>query len=90
MTAWTCALTLDTSRQSIAGSENSLTDAIRRGADLRVYTEFRHNQHIDTTSANDELIREVAEFAEAQGFGDFVTDLLGYQVPDEGQLEAVA
>jgi hypothetical protein len=63
MTAWTCALTLDASRQTIAGSEIALTDAIRRGADLRVYTEFRHNQHIDTTSANDELVREVAEFA---------------------------
>ena len=61
MTAWTCALTLDTSRQTIAGSEIALTDAIRRGADLRVYTEFRHNQHIDTTSANDELVREVRQ-----------------------------
>ncbi|HIG55640.1 MAG TPA: hypothetical protein EYQ18_17000 [Candidatus Handelsmanbacteria bacterium] len=63
MTAWTCALTLDAARQTIAGSEIALTDAIRRGADLRVYTEFHHNQHIDTASANDELVREVAEFA---------------------------
>jgi hypothetical protein len=39
-----------------------LCDAIRRGADLRIYTEFRHNEHIDVTSDNPELIREVADF----------------------------
>ena len=63
MTAWTCALTLDSTRQTIAGSETALVDAIRRGADLRVYTEFRHNEHIDVGSTNSELVREVAEFA---------------------------
>lgn len=63
MTSWTCALTLDSSRKIIAGSEAALVDAIRRGASLRVYTEFRHNEHIDVTSANNEKIREVAEFA---------------------------
>ena len=36
--------------------------AIRGGADLRIYTEFIHNQHIDPASASDELIREVSEF----------------------------
>ena len=63
MTAWTCALTLDSTRQTIAGSETALVDAIRRGADLRVYTEFRHNEHIDVGSTNSELVCEVAEFA---------------------------
>lgn len=36
--------------------------AIRNAADLRIYTEFRHNQHIDTASTSVELIREVADF----------------------------
>ena len=63
MTTWTCALTLDAARQITAGSETALADAIRRGADLRVNTEFRHNEHIDTNSTNNELVREVAEFA---------------------------
>lgn len=63
MQHWTCALELDSSRQIIAGSEDALVDAIRRGADLRVYTEFRHNEHIDVHSPSNEKVREVAEFA---------------------------
>jgi hypothetical protein len=39
-----------------------LAAAIGRGADLRIYTEFRHNEHIDVTSQDPELIREVADF----------------------------
>ena len=45
---WICALELDQDRQIIAGSEKALSDAVRRGADLRVGTTFRHNEHIDT------------------------------------------
>ena len=45
-----------------SGSERLLADAIGRGADLRVFTEFRHNEHIDTSSNNDELVQEVSEF----------------------------
>ena len=59
---WTSALKLDTNRQVIDGSSKALADAVRDGADLRIYTEFCHNEHIDVTSDNDELIREVAEF----------------------------
>lgn len=62
MNDWTCALELNENREVAAGSRDSLRDAIRRGADLRIYTEFRHNEHIDTSSENDELVREVAEF----------------------------
>ena len=64
MPDWTSALKLDTNRQVIDGSSKALADAVRDGADLRIYTEFRHNEHIDVTSYNDELIREVAEFRE--------------------------
>jgi len=46
----------------VEGNVEALSDAIRRGADLRIYTEFRHNEHIDTASTNAELIREVADF----------------------------
>lgn len=59
----TCVLELDPSRRVIAGSQTALVAAIGRGADLRVYTEFRHNEHIDVRSESDEVVREVAEFA---------------------------
>jgi hypothetical protein len=55
-------LTLNRDRSVRDGSYAALADAIRRGADLRIATEFRHNEHIDTASANPELVREVAEF----------------------------
>lgn len=59
---WHTVLELDTQRHRTSGSETALADAIRRGADLRIYTEFRHNEHIDTASDNDELVQEVSEF----------------------------
>ena len=59
---WKCALQLDKERNLIAGSEQELANAIRNGADLRVYTEFRHNEHVDPSSDNPELVHEVAEF----------------------------
>ena len=62
MTDWQCVLQLDQQRNVVAGSSAALIDAIQRGADLRVGTEFRHNEHIDVTSPSHELIREVAEF----------------------------
>lgn len=62
MSDWTCVLELDSSRKVVGGSHGALCEAIRRGADLRIYTEFRHNEHIDTASDNPELIQEVAEF----------------------------
>lgn len=62
MTRWIPALELDADRTVTGGSPSALGDAIRRGADLRIYTEFRHNEHLDTTSDNPELIKEVSEF----------------------------
>ena len=59
---WQCVLKRDAARNITAGSEAALCDAIRRGTDLRVYTEFRHNEHIDVTSDNPELVKEVSEF----------------------------
>lgn len=60
--SWKCAYVLDSKRRRVSGSEVELAKAIRRGADLRIYTEFRHNEHIDTNSRDDELIQEVADF----------------------------
>ena len=62
MTTWRSALELDSKRNVISGSTTDLADAIGRAADLRVYTEFLHNEHIDVGSSNSERIREVAEF----------------------------
>lgn len=61
--SWRSVLTLNAQRLCTAGSPEALAQALGRGADLRIYTEFRHNEHIDTGSANDELVQEVSEFA---------------------------
>lgn len=59
---WSTALELNEARQVTKGSTDDLLKAIRNGADLRIYTEFRHNEHIDTNSDSKELIKEVADF----------------------------
>ena len=64
MTRWVCVLELDRERKPLCGSRELLREAIRRGADLRIGTEFRHNEHIDVTSDNPEVIQEVPEFRE--------------------------
>ncbi|RKX97226.1 MAG: hypothetical protein DRZ90_06885, partial [Spirochaetes bacterium] len=62
MKSWKNVLELSSNRNIVSGSEKALCDAIGRGADLRIYTEFRHNEHIDTSSDNNDLISEVSEF----------------------------
>ena len=62
MTEWRNALELSSERKVAAGCESNLAEAIRRGADLRVYTEFRHNEHIDVTSHSSERIAENMDF----------------------------
>jgi hypothetical protein len=59
---WRCAVSLDSNRRPDFGCPEDLADAIRSGADLRVGTAFRHNEHIDPASPCDELIREVMDF----------------------------
>jgi hypothetical protein len=36
--------------------------AIRNGADLRIGTEFRHNEHLEPGAPNPEIVREVSDF----------------------------
>lgn len=68
---WHVALELNAAREPIAGSEKKLTKAIRRGADLRILTEFIHGEHIDPTSNSTEIIREVSEFAVTYLLNDY-------------------
>lgn len=63
-------LTLNGDRSIREGSFAALADAIRRGADLRVATTFRHNEHIDPASDRAELVEEVAEFRETYLLAD--------------------
>ena len=44
MVPWNCVLELNTERHTVTGSEKALADAVRRGCDLRIYTEFIHNE----------------------------------------------
>lgn len=62
MATWQNVMELDEDRQCVDGSAEQLCDAIGNGADLRIGTAFRHNEHIDTASNNSELIREHMDF----------------------------
>jgi len=68
---WSCALELDRDRVPRGGSYEALCAALHRAAELRVYTEFLHEEHIAPYSAgaaagaeNNGLIREVIDFRE--------------------------
>jgi hypothetical protein len=62
MSPWRCALALDRRRAVSAGSEAALCRAIRNAADLRIYTEFLHHEHLEPGSANHEVVQEVSDF----------------------------
>ena len=60
---WKLSLELDYNREITRGSEAELTTAIGSGADLRVATNFPHNEHIDPTQQMvGDLVGEVATF----------------------------
>ncbi|MBA3235886.1 MAG: hypothetical protein H0T59_07835 [Chloroflexi bacterium] len=65
---WSLALELGPDRSVVAGSKAGLAAAIKRGADLRVYTEFVFEEHIvpggNGDPSMDGLIREVIDFRE--------------------------
>ena len=69
MNGWACALELRPDRSVAGGSKAGLIDALGRGADLRVYTEFLFEEHIEPggragAPEQDGLIREVIDFRE--------------------------
>ena len=53
---------MDEDRNLLSGCEATLVDAIRRGADLRVGTGFRHHEHIDPDSDCRDVIHEFIDF----------------------------
>lgn len=55
---WRNVLTLDAARRVVGGDPGELRRAIGRGADLRIYSEFYHDEHIDIGSDNHELVQE--------------------------------
>lgn len=63
---WTTALELRPDRSVAAGSTQALVAALARGADLRMYTEFVFDEHIEPGWTGDPalhgLIREVIDF----------------------------
>ena len=61
MSSWKTLLKLNAQRKAESGDTAQLASAIRAGADLRVGTGFRHNEHIDPTSENQDLVREVMD-----------------------------
>jgi hypothetical protein len=62
MATWKSVLELNRDLSIHEGSEKALRNAIRNGADLRIYTDFIHNEHIDTESDIDEVVHEVSDF----------------------------
>jgi len=61
MNGWKCVLEYDERKSVTGGSQAALCDAIRRGAELSIYTEFVHNEHIDVNSDDGSVIRENAQ-----------------------------
>lgn len=59
---WKSELELDAAQNCVAGSVEDLRSAVRDGADLRIYTAFRHNEHLEPGSENSEIVDEVSEF----------------------------
>ena len=57
-------LELDAQQNCVAGKPEDLCQAIGNGADLRIHTDFRHNEHIDTSSSCNEMVNEISEFHE--------------------------
>jgi hypothetical protein len=65
---WQLGLELASDRSVAAGSQQELVRALERAGDLRIYTEFRFEEHIapggDGDPTHDGLIREVIDFRE--------------------------
>ena len=62
MEKWELMCELDENRNLRSGSQSDLHQAIQKGADLRVGTQFRHNEHVDTESSSNEIISEFVDF----------------------------
>ncbi|MFN7803921.1 MAG: hypothetical protein ACK5TO_07900 [Planctomycetaceae bacterium] len=56
--AWRDVLCLDSERRVVAGDPAVLRRAIAGGADLRIYSEFFHDEHVAPGSGRHELVQE--------------------------------
>lgn len=88
--AWRLALQLDQERRPVAGSRTDLIAAIGRGADLRIATEFLHEEHIApfaSEAARDPAlagpIEEVSDFRVTYRIGDYVAGCMTLRQPVE-------
>lgn len=82
MNGWRNVLELGSDRSVAAGSEDALRSAIRRGADLRIYTEFRHNEHLEPGADNSEMVREVSDFRGTYLIADrWVAGIMNLRMP---------
>jgi hypothetical protein len=59
---WTNVLELNAERTITGGAPSRLHHTIGAGADLRIYTAFPHNEHLEPGSDNPEIVDEVSEF----------------------------
>lgn len=56
--SWQCVLELDHQQRIARGSPSELRQALARGADLRIFSEFYHDEHIDPKAQEHELVQE--------------------------------
>jgi hypothetical protein len=61
MSTWSDALTLNTDNSVRGGSGQTLAAAIGRGADLRLYLEFRHDEHLEPGSDIKDVVQDVVD-----------------------------
>ena len=58
---WFDALTLNGDNSVRSGSADRLADAIRSGADLRVYLEFHHDEHLEPSGAIKDVVQDIVD-----------------------------
>ena len=73
---WDCLLELDANRNPVAGGRRAVCDALGRGADLRLYSEWYFEEHVapelGRPASDDErgLCQEVIDFRQVIRVGD--------------------
>ncbi len=72
---WKCVLELRPDRSIASGSYSALCAAVRNGADLRIYTEWRYEEHVapglaDPDPRNNGLVQEIIDMRETMLMDD--------------------
>ena len=84
MTSWKNVLTLDTGRVVRGGSPAAIADAIRRGADLRIHTDFQRGFIKAEVIHWDELL-EIGSWTKAKELGKIRIEGKDYH-PEDGDV----